>query len=152
MMPGTARTTIFVPAAPEVVFDVFTNHQTYPLLAGVKGTRLITPGHPEPGNGRGAIREIDLGFASFQEQVTDVRRPDYWDYHFIAWPLPLTHMGGRMGFEAVPGGTRVTWESTIAADGLRGAALPALIWLNSGGLKLLAWQMKRIVLRGIRQA
>lgn len=150
MINRTARATQFVPAPPEVVFDVFTDYRTYRALAGVRGTRLVAPGHPEPGNGKGAIREIDLGVASFQEQVTAVSRPASWDYHFISWPLPLTHIGGRMCFEAVPGGTRVTWESTIAADGLAGTALPALAWLSSASLKLLAWQMKRIVLRSSR--
>lgn len=147
MMQRTAIASTFVPAPPDVVFDVFTHYKTYRELPGVKGTALIEPGTPEAANGLGAIREIDLGIASFREQVTAAQRPDYWDYRFIEWPLPFTHVGGRMRFDAVPGGTRMVWESTIEANGLQRAALPVLAWLSSGGLKLLSLQMKRIVTR-----
>lgn len=44
----------------------------------------------------GAIRELDLGFGIFHEQVTDLDYPRYWDYRFIKRPLSLTHIGGRM--------------------------------------------------------
>lgn len=146
-MQRTARASTFIPAAPELVFDVFTHYETYRALAGVRGTRLVRPGAPKPANGLGAVREIDLGVASFQELVTAVRRPDHWDYRFIAWPLPFTHVGGRMRFDAVPGGTRMVWTSTIEIRGAGSLALPGLAWLSSAGLKLLSLQMKRIVLR-----
>ena len=146
-MKRTAVSSTFVPAPPDVVFDCFTHYETYRALAGVRATRLIVPGKPEAANGLGAIREIDLGVASFREQVTGIQRPDHWDYRFIEWPVPFAHVGGRMSFEAVPGGTRMVWESTIDANGAGRLSLPMIAWLSSAGLKLLSLQMKRIVVR-----
>lgn len=146
-MKRTAVARTFVPAAPALVFDVFTHYETYRALAGVRGTTLVTPGRPEAANGLGAVRELDLGVMKLREQVTCVQRPDFWDYRFVDWPLPFVHRGGRMAFEAVPGGTRMVWSSTVEAEGLRGLALPAIMWLSGAGLKLLSLQMKRIVMR-----
>ena len=41
-----------------------------------------------------------------------VDRPHTWDYRFIEWPLPVRHIGGRMRFEPVAGGTMMHWETT----------------------------------------
>lgn len=146
-MQKTSTASTFIAAPPALVFDVFTHYDTYRQLAGVKNSRLIKPGYPEQANGVGAIRELDLGFGFFREQVTALERPHYWDYTFIDWPLPFKHAGGRMSFEAVAGGTRMTWQSTLESDGAIAVALPLIAWLSSGGLKLLSLQMKRIVLK-----
>ncbi len=150
-MIRTARATLFIAAPPELVFDVFTHHETYRELSIVRGTTLIAPGSPEAANGTGAIRELDLGMARMRELVTDMQRPSYWDYRFIAWPLPHSHQGGRMSFEAEAGGTRLTWVSTVEADGPLGLTVPLLAWSSSAGLWLLAWQMRRIVMRRLRE-
>lgn len=146
-MIKTSSASTFIAAPPALVFDVFTHYQTYRKLVGVKNTRLIEPGKPEAANGLGAVRELDLGVAFFREQVTGFKRPHYWDYKFIDWPLPFAHVGGRMSFEAVAGGTRMTWQSTIEAHGVISPVLPVLAGLTSSGLKLLSIQMKRIVLK-----
>lgn len=149
-MIRTARATLFIAAPPELVFDVFTHHETYRELSIVRGTTLVRPGTPEAGNGTGAIRELDLGLARMREQVTAMQRPAHWDYRFIAWPLPYTHQGGRMHFAAEAGGTRLTWTSTMAGDGPLGLGLPLLAWSSSAGLWLLARQMRRIVMRRLQ--
>ena len=151
-MIKTATASTFIAASPALVFDIFTHYETYRKLAGVKNTRLITPGQPEAANGVGAVRELDLGVAFFHEQVTGFKRPHYWDYKFIDWPLPFAHhVGGRMSFEAVTGGTRMTWQSTIEAHGVISPLLPVIAWLSSSGLKVLSIQMKRIVLKVQRE-
>jgi len=131
------------------VFDTFTNYETYRELVGVRGTKLIEQGSPEAANGLGAVREIDLGIGKLTEKVTSFSRPNHWDYQFLEWPLPYVHAGGRMSFESVPGGTMVTWESSV--DGnvslIKRKALPLVAWLGAGSLKLLALQMKRIAVR-----
>ncbi|MCH7313117.1 SRPBCC family protein [Acinetobacter sp. ANC 3882] len=148
-MHKTIHVSTFIPAPPATVFDVFTHYHTYRQITGVRSTRLIQAGQPEEANGLGAIREIDLGFAVFHEQVTAFHYPDYWDYHFIKWPLPLTHIGGRMSFKAVSGGTQMTWESTVEIKGLAKVVLPWFAWFSGYGLKLASIQMKRIVLQKI---
>lgn len=150
-MKRTALAKTFVPAPPELVFDVFTHYETYRELGGVRATTLVTPGRPEAANGLGAVRELDLGVMVLREQVTGVQRPDFWDYRFVDWPLPFVHRGGRMAFEAVPGGTRMVWSSTVEATGVKGLTLPAVMWLSSAGLKLLSLQMKRIVMQRLAE-
>ncbi len=146
----TAVSRIFIAAPPALVFEVFTHYETYRRLSGVRGTALIRPGQTNPVWGEGAVREIDLGVMAVQEEVTAVQYPHFWDYRFVSWPLPLRHQGGRMAFEAVPGGTRMVWTSTVEGHGPMARALPLAMWLSGLGLKGLSWQMRRFVLQ--RQA
>lgn len=147
----TASASTFIPAPPEIVFDIFTHYDTYKSLVGVRNSRLVKVGTPQAANGFGAIRELDLGFALFREQVIAIDRPNYWDYKFIEWPLPFAHIGGRMQFDAVPGGTLMKWDSTIEAHGIHRITLPLIGWLSGKGLKLLSLQMKSIVMKKIKE-
>ncbi len=111
-MKKSVSVTRFIPAPREIVFDTFTLHETYSLLPIVRSSKLLTPGKGNPSNGIGAVREIRTPGATLKERVTDISRPDYWDYQFIEWPLPIPHAGGRMSFTEVPGGTEVHWETS----------------------------------------
>ncbi len=102
----------FIPAPREIVFDTFTIHETYSELPMVSSSKLLKPGVGNPSNDVGAIREIKTPVATLRETVTAISRPEYWDYQFIEWPLPIPHAGGRMSFTAVPGGTEVHWETS----------------------------------------
>lgn len=146
----TAVSRLFIAAPPALVFEVFTHYETYRWLPGVRATALIHPGRGNPVWGTGAVREIDLGVMAVHEEVTAVQYPHFWDYRFVSWPLPLRHLGGRMAFEPVPGGTRMVWTSTVEGQGLMVRALPFAMWLSGLGLKGLSWQMRRLVLQ--RQA
>lgn len=102
----------FIPAPRDYVFDVFTNHETYSALPLVLSSQLLIPAVDNSSNGVGAVREIKALGVTLKERVTDLSRPSYWDYHFIEWPLPLPHIGGRMTFIEVPGGTEVQWQTS----------------------------------------
>ena len=133
-------------AAPrEQVFDTFTQHQTYAALAIVSSSTLLQPGQGNASNGVGAIREIKTPAARFREKVTACARPDYWDYHFIHWPLPLAHAGGRMSFTEVPGGTQVRWQTSYELP-------PTLAWkLASGAVDVFIIGLLQVLIRLLGQ-
>jgi len=149
-MRKTCRASTFIPAPVDQVFDVFTDYKTYRLLPGVKSTRIVQVGETEQSYTLGTIRELDLGFGIFHEQVTDVNYPHYWDYKFIKWPFPFTHVGGRMSFESVKGGTKMRWESTAEMKGIGSLALPFIAWVSGYGLKVLSLQMKSIIVKNAK--
>ncbi|USP42128.1 SRPBCC family protein [Acinetobacter sp. XS-4] len=146
-MRKTCKASTFIPAPIEQVFDTFTDYKTYRLLSGVKSTRVLQAGQSEQSYSLGTIRELDLGFGVFHEQVMDVNYPHYWDYKFIKWPLSLSHIGGRMSFKSVKGGTQMTWESTIEMKGKVSFTLPLIAWISGYGLKLMSLQMKKIIVK-----
>lgn len=127
-MKKTISVKKFIPAPRSVVFDTFTMYETYSALPIVLSSKLLTPGKEHPSNGEGAIREIRTPIGTLKEEVIACRRPEYWDYQFREWPLPIPHAGGRMRFTEVPGGTEVHWDTsydvpdtmawTIAAKGI----------------------------------
>lgn len=148
-MKQTAVAKTLVRAPIEVVFETFTNHETYRQLFIVRDSTLVAPGEKAPSNGLGAVRWIDVGVGTLKETVVGVDRPHYWDYHFSEWPMPYVHAGGRMAFESVPGGTMVTWETSFDANTsfLKRAALPLVVRLNGHALKLASLMMGRIAER-----
>lgn len=149
-MRKTCRASTFIPAPLEQVFDVFTDYKTYRLLPGVKNTCIIEAGQSEQSYSLGTIRELDLGFAIFHEKVVDVNYPHYWDYRFVKWPFLFTHIGGRMSFESVKDGTKMTWDSTVEMNGAGRFTLPFIAWLSGYGLKLLSLQMKNMIIKKVK--
>jgi hypothetical protein len=111
-MKKTVSVTKFVPAPRPIVFDTFTMYETYSALPFVLSSKLLTPGNESPSNGEGAVREIKTPTGTLKEKVIACRKPEYWDYQFLEWPLPIPHAGGRMSFTDVPGGTEVHWETS----------------------------------------
>lgn len=108
-MKKSVSITHFVAAPPELVFDTFTMCETYSALPLVSSSKLLVAGEDGHSNGEGAIREIITPTGTLKEQVTACHKPEYWDYQFLEWPLPIPHAGGRMSFKAVAGGTEVHW-------------------------------------------
>lgn len=138
-MKHTVAVTRVIAAPRAHVFDTFTTHTTYARLPGVLASTLLQPGQGSASNGPGALREIRLPGVTLRERVTGVSRPDYWDYHFVHWPLPFPHAGGRMAFRDVPGGTEVRWETSYdVPEGMAWQLATAGIALgNRGVLKTL---------------
>lgn len=113
---------IVVNMQQEKVFDTFTNHENYRKIPFVLSSELIEAGENNTANGKSAIREVRLVGGTLKETVTDMEYPNYWDYQFSKWMLPLQHLGGRMQFEQVQDGTLVTWSTSYDA-----AKLPSFI-------------------------
>jgi hypothetical protein len=146
-MRKTFKSSTFIPAPITQVFDVFTDYRTYPLIPGVKSTRIIQVGQSQQSYSLDTIRELDLGFGIFHEKVIGLEYPHYWDYRFIQWPFPFTHVDGRMSFRKVSGGTKMTWISTVEMSGLRSLTLPLVAWISGYGLKLISLQIKNMIIK-----
>ena len=108
----TITVTRVIPAPIERVFDLLSDHANYKANFGVKESRLLKDGKPER-NGLGAVRYIDAGILRFEEEITAWDRPRRFDYRITKCSAPLEHEGGSLRFEAIGGGTLVTWTSTM---------------------------------------
>ncbi len=148
-MKKTVSVETFVPAPPEFVFDVFTNHETYRSLPGVLSSTLLTEGEGNPSSGLGAVREIRTVGFTMVEKVVGVERPERWDYFFLKWPMPLPHAGGSMQFRETDGGTLMRWETSFETDvGLPlKATIPAVTVAAKGTIKSLSLALKAVVIR-----
>ena len=125
------RRTLRAPA--DRVFDVLADHAGYAKFEGVRSARVVRPGASEP-NGVGAIREIRIGSARFEEEITVFERPTRLEYRIVRSRPPLVHELGRLTFAAVPDGVHVTWTSTFHV------AIPVIGGLATG---IAARQMER---------
>lgn len=149
-MKHTVFVTRVINAPRTHVFDTFTMHTTYARVPGVLGSTLLQPGEGNPSNGLGAVREIRTPGVTLRERVTGLSRPDFWDYHFVQWPMPFPHAGGRMAFRDVPGGTEVRWETSWELpEGLAWRlAGPGIAAANRGVLEGLIRLLGREAMRG----
>lgn len=101
-----------IPASPEKVFDVLSDHANYKSFPGVKDSYLTSEGKPHQ-NGVGAVRHIVTPGIWFDEQITHFDRPKRFDYRIIRSNVPLEHQGGSVRLEAVGTGTKVTWTTVM---------------------------------------
>jgi uncharacterized protein YndB with AHSA1/START domain len=108
----TITVTRVIPAPAEKVFDVLADHANYKSFPGVKDSRLVKEGKPDR-NGLGAVRWINAGTIQFEEEITAYDRPRRFDYRITKCSAPLEHQGGSLRFEAIGGGTLVTWTSVV---------------------------------------
>lgn len=148
-MKRTVSINTFVPAPREFVFETFTNHESYKQLPGVLSSTLLTEGEWHPSSGRGAIREIRSLAFTLKEKVVAVESPEYWDYQFLEWPMPVPHAGGRMQFEEVEGGTMVHWQTSYSTDvawPLK-VSSPAVTAMNKTIIKSLSLMLKWLVVK-----
>lgn len=134
----TVRVTRNIHAPVEEVFDLFTDHANYEQFRGIRASKLVREGEPEP-NGVGAFRVIDVGPIRFEEEITAFERPSRMDYVIRKINIPLEHDGGTMRFESVDGGTRVEWISTFrittrGIGGILGGAGVPLVRLDFIGM------------------
>ena len=139
----------FVPAPRALVFEVFTNHESYKELPMVLSSTLLSPGQEHASSGLGAVREIRTLSGTLKEKVVAVERPLHWDYLFLQWPLPVKHAGGRMQFEEVKGGTIVHWETSYDTNVAWPwkASFPVLSLTNKVIIKSLSLLLKSVVVK-----
>lgn len=149
MKKSEIRIQIHVRLAPEKVFDIFTNHESYKQIPLVLNTKLIKQGDHYLSNGKNAIREINFVGGSLKEVVTDMQYPLYWDYLFLKWPLPVQHLGGRMQFDSVENGTLVTWSTHYNADRLPKFVSKTIDSLTKGFLLYAAKALSKVALKSI---
>lgn len=137
---------IFVKAPHKQVFDTFTNHENYRKIPLVLSSELIEEGENNTANGKNAIRKVRLVGATLKEKVTSIDYPNYWDYQFSQWLLPLQHLGGRMLFEQVSNGTLVTWSTSYDATKLPKFMTKTINVINMSFLYFAAKKLRNMAL------
>lgn len=110
MQTVNVRHTIAAPI--EKVFEILADHANYKLLPGVKDSKLVRMGTPVK-NGVGAVRWIDAGKARFTEEIIRFEPPTRMDYQITKSFPPVQHKCGIVRLERTPGGTVVSWTSTV---------------------------------------
>ena len=126
-----------IPAPPERVFDVLTDHANYDRFRDVSSSKLLKEGEPPP-NGVGAFRRLKVGLLRFEEEITAFQRPSRMDYLIVEVNAPMDHQGASIRLREVDGGTHVEWSSTLRV------AMPL-----SGGIQERLWSLA--VARGFRR-
>lgn len=96
-----------VSAAPDVVFDVLTDHRRYAELTPLRKSVLEREGDPAP-NGVGAIRVLSAVGPSLREETIVYERPTRFSYKLLSG-LPVRDHVGTVSLEPAGDGTKVTY-------------------------------------------
>jgi uncharacterized protein YndB with AHSA1/START domain len=126
-----------IPAPPEAVFGLLTDHANYDRFRGINGSELIREGDPAP-NGVGALRRIRVTPFRFDEEITAYERPSRFDYLIVDLNVPFDHHGGSVRLSPESGGTHVDWQSSYTVP------TPVV-----GGIQERIWQP--VLTRGFRR-
>jgi uncharacterized protein YndB with AHSA1/START domain len=126
-----------IPAAPEAVFDLLSDHAGYGRFRPIGSAELLREGDPAP-NGVGALRRIKVRPLTFEEEITAYERPSRLDYLIVKLNIPFDHQGGSITLAPEGEATRVDWRSSYR--------VPTRF---IGGVEELVWQP--ILSRGFRQ-
>ena len=128
------------------VFNTFTNHENYRQIPLVLSSELVKYGENNTANGKNARRVVRLVGGTLNETVSDIDYPNYWDYQFSQWLLPLDHLGGRMLFEQVSNGTLVTWSTSYDATKLPKVMIKTINAINTSFLHFAAKRLRNMAL------
>ena len=96
----------------ERVFALLADHAGYTRFSGVRVAKLTRMGREER-NGVGAVREITLGGAWFEEEITEFQRPHRLGYCILRSRPPIEHPGGLITLSANEQGCLAEWTSTF---------------------------------------
>lgn len=110
-----------VPAPPQVVWDLFTDHCSWEEWAGIREVVLRQQGEPAP-NGVGASRVMRSRGIAVEEEVIAFEPPTRMVYRLVEG-VPIRNHRGEVCFSPSPVGTHVEW--TVRFDPL----IPFTGWL-----------------------
>ena len=119
----------------EVLFDELADHDRLRRVFGVP-VRRIRDGEGEP-NGVGSVRRLGVGPLGFEETVTAVEPHRSIEYRITRGAGPVRNHRGRLDFESVGAGSRVTWTIDYDMLPIVGTALQAVL--------------ARVIKRGLRK-
>ncbi|HEY8042481.1 MAG TPA: SRPBCC family protein [Polyangiaceae bacterium] len=97
-----------IPAAPEAVFDRYTDHAGWSDWAGAGKVTLAREGTPER-NGVGCVRAFQSALG-LQEEVVEFDRPRAMAYRIVRGGFPVKDHRGEVHFEPHERGTRIVWR------------------------------------------
>lgn len=122
-----------IQAAPEVVFDVLTDHRRYAEMTPLRSSVLEREGDPAP-NGVGSIRLLTAVGPPLREETIVFERPSRFSYKVLSG-LPVRDHVGTASLEPSGSGTRVTYAvHTTPTLPLVGGAVVAGVKLGIGRL------------------
>ena len=101
--------TLHIEAPPELVFDRLADHEAMADWPGIKSCRLVVEGTPR--NGLGAVRRIQAGGVTLDEEIVHFEPPHRMDYSIIRG-LPVKHLGS-VTLRGSRGGTELIWQVSI---------------------------------------
>ena len=141
----TVRVVRGIEAQPEAVFDLISDHARYDRFRGVRSSELVREGEPPP-NGVKAIRRVQIGPISFDEEVTAFDRPTRMDYLILRINAPFQHRGASMRLLEDRGRTIVEWTSSFTVPALLGAVQEGVWALALGrGFRMMLEDVERIL-------
>jgi len=118
-----------VPAPPEVVFDVLTDHRAYADITPMRRSELEREGEPAP-NGVGAIRVLRSVGPPLREEVIGFERPGRFSYRLLSGAPVRDHVG-TVSLEPGGAGTKVTYAvRTTPTVPVAGGAVVAVVKLG----------------------
>ena len=103
-------TKAYIHASIERVWDVFSDHEGYSKLKGVKYAKLLKEGTRER-NGVGAVREVHGMGAKFVEDIVTYEPPNVLEYKVVRCSKPIEHEIGRVELIPRSEGTEIHWVS-----------------------------------------
>lgn len=122
-----------IKAAPEVVFDVLTDHRRYADMTPLRKSVLEREGDPAP-NGVGSVRRLVAVGPPLREETIAYERPSRFSYKLLSG-LPVRDHVGTATLEPSASGTRVTYAvHTMPTLPLVGGAVVAAVKLGIGQL------------------
>ncbi len=96
-----------IPASPQVVWDVYTDHRGWQDWAGFREVVLRQQGEPAP-NGVGATRVLRARGMAVEEEVIAFEPPERMVYRLVAG-IPVRNHEGEVRFAPSEIGTHVEW-------------------------------------------
>jgi len=107
--PGMQRIELTrqIPAPPDRVWEIYTDHRGWTRWAGVHEVVLRNEGFPPP-NGVGATRVVRDRGVVVEEEITLFQPPARLEYRLTAG-APIRNHHGCVTLEPLEGGTRLVW-------------------------------------------
>jgi uncharacterized protein YndB with AHSA1/START domain len=96
-------------AAPQAVWDVYTDHARWSEWSGLGASRLEREGKPHR-NGAGALRALGPRMLPAREEVLEFEPPRRMTYRIVSGGLPIKNHLGEVRFEPDGAGTRLVWR------------------------------------------
>jgi len=95
-------------AAPEAVWEVYTEHGRWSEWAGLGASRLEREGETHR-NGTGAVRALGPSFLPAREEVLAFEPPRRMTYRIVSGGLPIRNHLGEVRIEPEGEGARLVW-------------------------------------------
>ena len=99
----------FLRAAPDPLFNLFSDHEKFGQLLGAPTRRIRDSEEPGNPNGVGSVRRVGPPLLGMEETVLVSDAPRLIEYT-VTRGGPIRNHLGRISFEPVDNGTRVTYR------------------------------------------